>query len=231
MFDCCITDTMYSSDFFPLNRQEACFVLFDLFTPKYTKATFKTTHTHKTQTLTHTREHWFGCRPVCVCECIVQQKTERRRCIYYKPPYAAVYILYVKEREGETDRKRGEAAVTRTTVDLYFRFLPFYVFLRSDCSLKKSISLKRHSWPLFMIYYWGFLLVQQLPNKPGTEFINVKKSYLKWDVCMRTTTSIWHVPDKCISQNLFEQSNFSAHTIKFVQLSLKNLWIMSKCIC
>lgn len=40
------TDTIYSSDVFPANRQKACCLcLFYLFTPKYTNSTSETTHT------------------------------------------------------------------------------------------------------------------------------------------------------------------------------------------
>ena len=44
--NCCQTDTIYSSDFFPLNRQKTCCLcIFYLLTPKYINSTSETTQT------------------------------------------------------------------------------------------------------------------------------------------------------------------------------------------
>lgn len=57
VFDCCITDTTYSSDFYPskTDREHAGFYcIFYLLTPKYTNSTSETTHSHTHIHLTHT---------------------------------------------------------------------------------------------------------------------------------------------------------------------------------
>lgn len=78
MCDCCITDTMYGSDFFPANRQKACFVLLYIL-PLHPK-THQLHQDHTHILYTHTEETVIDLTVyVAVCECIIGSSTENRR--------------------------------------------------------------------------------------------------------------------------------------------------------